>query len=54
VHLEINEDKLHERLHELRAEGDPDNEMQSLRERLASLGDELEALRREEERFDDA
>jgi hypothetical protein len=48
VVLEVQEDKLRERLHKLMSEGDPENEMEGLQERLASTKNEWELLRQEE------
>jgi hypothetical protein len=48
VVLEVQGDKLRERLHKLMSEGDPENEMEGLQERLASTKNEWELLRQEE------
>jgi hypothetical protein len=48
VYLEVQGDKLRERRQELRTEGDPENEMESLQEEIARINNELETMRREE------
>lgn len=48
VYLEVQGDILREQRSELRTEGDPENEMEGLQARLASIDAELEALRSDE------
>jgi hypothetical protein len=48
VYLEVMGEKLREQRSELRTQGDPENEMEGLQEMIASMDDELKALRQEE------
>jgi hypothetical protein len=48
VFLEVEGERLRERRSKLMSEGDPENELEALQERIASMGNELDLLRPEE------